>query len=132
MTKDILIIDDEEWFFEPYLDQIESVGFSCDYCKNASEAITKFQENGYKLVVLDILIPPGENFEYSDTHQKIGLTVFEKIRGKNTEIPVLCYTVYSDDETVNKIANLNGIHILKGKDGSVLIEKIKELLCNAN
>jgi CheY-like chemotaxis protein len=128
MNKNILVIDDEEWFFEPYLDQIHEAGFSFDFCYNASGAIAKIQENNYELIILDICIPPGEHFEDNDNHQKIGLRVFEKIREKNTEIPVICFTVYSDEETVNKVASLNGIHIAKGKDGNALIEKIKELL----
>lgn len=128
MNKDVLIIDDEPWFFEPFLDRLDFEKISYDYCKNGSEGLKKLQTNIYKLVVLDMKVSLGQEDQEIQGDDPPGLYLLEKIKMDKPYLPVLCYTVLTDGEVVNKIERLGGKHIPKGTGDESLISNIKILI----
>jgi DNA-binding NtrC family response regulator len=127
MNKDVLIIDDEPWFFEPFLDILDCEKISFDYCHNGSEGLKKFQENAYKLVVLDMRVSLGDEHRDIAEYDVHGLYLLEKIKMQMPYLPVLCYTVLTDDDIVSKIEELGGKYIPKGPGDKSIIDEIKRL-----
>jgi tetratricopeptide (TPR) repeat protein len=128
MNKDVLIIDDEPWFFDPFLDRLDFEKISYGYCKNGSEGLKKLQTNIYKLVVLDMKVSLGDEYQDIQGYDPPGLYLLEKIKMNKPYLPVICYTVLTDGEIVSKIEGLGGKHIPKGTGDENLISNIKILI----
>lgn len=124
--KDLLIIDDEEFYFEPILERLEFEKLSFDYCKTGSDGFALLETTDYKAVILDIRVHLGDKLAHVSGYETTGgLYIMEKIREQKPDLPVICYTVYKDKEVVEKITHAGAIHIEKGGDLSNLIQTIK-------
>jgi tetratricopeptide (TPR) repeat protein len=128
MNKDILIINADQWFFEPFLDLLDFEKISYDYCHNGSDALKAFQKNAYLLVILDMEVSLGDDYWNIDGYDVPGLYLLEKIKKQKPDLPVICFTVMTEEEVVRKIADLGGKHIAKGSGAKTLINKIKALI----
>lgn len=129
IKKDVLIIDDEPWYFEPFLDQLDHVKTTYDYCENCNKGLKLLHTNNYKLVVLDMKVGLGGDFQETDGYDPPGLFLLEKIKNQTPGLPVLCFTVLTDSDIVSKIEKFGGRHIAKGKEGeTTLINDIKTLI----
>ena len=42
-NKTVLIIDDEDWFFEPTLEKFEYEGITYDFCRTGFDGLQKFE-----------------------------------------------------------------------------------------
>jgi DNA-binding NtrC family response regulator len=128
MVKDVLIVDDEEWFVEPILDRLDFENISYDFCTNGSEAMKLLQSTGYKSVILDIKVSLGDDYQDTVGSDFPGIFLLGEMKKKNPGLPVLCYTMLTDHEVVTKIRQLGGIHIAKGSGDQSLFEEIKRVI----
>ncbi len=128
MPKDVLIIDDEEWFFEPILERLDHEGISYDYCRAGNEGLNAFKENDYRAIVLDMKIPLGYEDKSIDKYEAVGIFVLEEIRKINEILPVICFTVLSDEIIKNKVSELGGEYIFKAANEHELINRIKKVI----
>jgi two-component system response regulator RegX3 len=88
----ILIVEDESSFSEALEFLLGKEGFSIVSAANGSEAITKFEQGGIDLVLLDLMIP-----EISGTE------VCRQIRAKS-KVPIIMLT--AKDSEVDKVVGL--------------------------
>ena len=88
----ILIVEDESSFSEALEFLLSKEGFSIVTAANGSEAITKFEQGGIDLVLLDLMIP-----EISGTE------VCRQIRAKS-KVPIIMLT--AKDSEVDKVVGL--------------------------
>ena len=88
----ILIVEDESSFSEALEFLLSKEGFSIVSAANGSEAITKFDQGGIDLVLLDLMIP-----EISGTE------VCHQIRAKS-KVPIIMLT--AKDSEVDKVVGL--------------------------
>ncbi|CAB4595810.1 MAG: response regulator [Actinobacteria bacterium] len=88
----ILIVEDESSFSEALEFLLSKEGFSIVTAANGSEAITKFDQGGIDLVLLDLMIP-----EISGTE------VCRQIRAKS-KVPIIMLT--AKDSEVDKVVGL--------------------------
>ncbi|GDX23213.1 sensory transduction protein RegX3 [Actinomycetes bacterium] len=88
----ILIVEDESSFSEALEFLLSKEGFSIVSAANGSEAITKFDQGGIDLVLLDLMIP-----EISGTE------VCRQIRAKS-KVPIIMLT--AKDSEVDKVVGL--------------------------
>jgi two-component system response regulator RegX3 len=88
----ILIVEDESSFSEALEFLLSKEGFSIVTAANGSEAITKFEQGGIDLVLLDLMIP-----EISGTE------VCRRIRAKS-KVPIIMLT--AKDSEVDKVVGL--------------------------
>ncbi len=120
MREKLLIIDDEEWYHEPIFDRLDYGGIKYDYFKNGVQGLNRFmnaKENEYAAIILDMKIPFGKELRnYASKFSVAGLFILEKIREINKSIPILCYTVLSNEETKNEILKFDAKHIVKTQD----------------
>ena len=88
----ILIVEDESSFSEALEFLLSKEGFSIITAANGSEAITKFEQGGIDLVLLDLMIP-----------EVSGTEVCRQIRAKS-KVPIIMLT--AKDSEVDKVVGL--------------------------
>ena len=111
---DILVVEDNLEMAALLCDFLEAEGYSVKHCADGESALTAFQSEGARLVILDIMLPGLDGF-----------AVCRKIR-KNANTPIII--VSAKDEKDDK---LNGLilgaddYIEKPYDIDILLAKIK-------
>jgi DNA-binding response OmpR family regulator len=80
----ILVVEDEESLAVGLEYNLANEGFAVELAADGQQAIEKFGDASFDLVILDIMLP------YLD-----GFRVAEKIRGKDPQIPILMLTARS-------------------------------------
>lgn len=83
--KHILLVDDEEGIQLLYRGEFEDDGYEVDSAYNGEEALEKFRDQSFDLVILDINMP-GMN----------GIEVLRQMKEINPELPVILSTAYPE------------------------------------
>jgi len=91
--KKILLVEDDKKLSRVLSLQLSYEGYSSDIAKDGFEALIKFGEEDYDLVLLDIMLPKIDGFE-----------VCKKIR-KTSEVPIIMIT--AKEEVGDKIIGLD-------------------------
>ncbi len=86
--KKILVVDDDSLFRDSILEILRRRGYDLTAAKNGPEALIKFAEDTFDLVISDMKMP-----------QMSGVQLLEKIRQSDTEVPFLIITAFGDVET---------------------------------
>lgn len=138
MTKKILYADDEPWFVGALVDALRDDGYIVDQAFNGTEVVEKLSNKELlpDLIVLDIIMPTGEQIEETDGGRRTGLKVHEKIRRQlGLTIPIVFLTVVDDPGVEREIINLEkllGVNayalLIKPVLPTELLEKVKSLL----
>lgn len=85
MTKNILIVDDEESIVTLLTYHLEKEGFAIDKAHTGKEALEKVATNKFDLVVLDIMIPDID-----------GMEICSQLRDSKNDIPIIMLTARDD------------------------------------
>ena len=80
----ILYVEDDEHLGFVTKDNLEKRGYEVIMCQDGLEAIQTFQQHRFDLCILDVMLPKVDGF-----------TVAQKIRDKDTHVPVLFLTAKS-------------------------------------
>ena len=113
----ILIVEDESSFSEALEFLLGKEGFSIVSAANGTEAITKFEQGGIDLVLLDLMIP-----EISGTE------VCRQIRAKS-KVPIIMLT--AKDSEVDKVVGLElgaDDYVTKPYSSRELVARIKAVM----
>ena len=81
----ILVVDDEKLLVKGIKFNLENEGYSVDACYDGEEAVRMAQENGYDLIILDLMMP-----------KKDGLSACQEIRMFST-VPIIMLTARSEN-----------------------------------
>ena len=92
MAKKILLVDDEPAIVKGISFSLKQDGYDIDAAYDGEEAIEKFNNNTYDLVILDVMLPKMD-----------GLAVLQRIREKS-KLPVIMLTAKGED--MDKILGL--------------------------
>ncbi|NLB91105.1 MAG: response regulator transcription factor [Clostridiales bacterium] len=92
MAKHILLVDDEPLILKGLKYSLEQEGYEVDSAINGEEALEKFSNNHYDLILLDVMLPIFD-----------GITVCQRIREQST-IPIIMLTAKGED--MDKILGL--------------------------
>jgi putative two-component system response regulator len=117
----ILLVEDNEINLEIMLNQLVSLGYQIDTAVNGKEALIKYQENQYDVILTDLEMPEMDGYE-----------LVEKIRQseENTKesIPVIAVTASDFNLTIERAKSLgfNG-YMLKPFDMNVLKKKLTSM-----
>ncbi len=87
----VLIVDDEEMICDLLKRSLSIEGFQTDTAENGMLGLQKCAENKYDLVISDILMPEMD-----------GITMMEKIKDAQPEIPIILITGYAKQYTARK------------------------------
>lgn len=74
-AKKLLIVEDDQYLRELYIDILEDEGYDVDHAVDGEEAYEKIHAGGYDLVLLDIMLPKMD-----------GLKILEKIKNETPSI----------------------------------------------
>lgn len=86
MSIRILLVEDDEHICNTVKTFLSDVGYMVDTCFDGNEALTKFYDNTYQLVILDIMLPGISGHELLREFRKLNNT------------PILMMTALSDEE----------------------------------
>jgi DNA-binding response OmpR family regulator len=89
MVKRILIVDDDEMVLIALNELLRPEGYEVHTFSSGTEALKKLDQNGYDLLMLDIIMPEMDGFE-----------LCKKIREKENyrETPIVFLTAKSQEE----------------------------------
>lgn len=123
MKFNIYLVEDEDKtgeFLKKALEEDEDYTFQVDLVKDGKEAIDKYINTKYDLIILDLKLP-----------NKTGDEVLEVIRKKSPYTSVMVFTNYEEPPIMRKLINL-GVdgYLKKGADADLwdTVQKIKDKL----
>ena len=123
MTKNILVMDDEELIIKSLIKLLGKTGYQVLVAKNGQEALAIVEEESIDLIVADIRMPGLNGVETI-------CALYKQAEQKNTaKIPVIFITGYADDQIRQKAKTLKPVaYIYKPFDIQDLVKKIEEVL----
>ena len=83
----ILIVEDEQHLAEGLLYNLRSEGYEAAVARDGQEAMDRFEEGVWSLIVLDLMLPRIDGFE-----------VARRIRQADPRVPILMLTARASDE----------------------------------
>ncbi|MFN7929346.1 MAG: response regulator [Blastocatellia bacterium] len=131
----ILFIDDEDEMesFELGL-KLSEYEYQVKRVTNVDDAweYLNCNEVQIKLIIMDIMIPPGDLFNDVDTKGglRTGLDLLEKIREKNNSLPVIVFSNVSDQKIISHFQRQpKCLFLRKEEEGAfTLPHKVHQLL----
>ena len=89
----ILVAEDDVLASEILEKVLESDGFECDVAHDGEEAIAKWENNRYNLIIMDVQMPKMDGLTATSI-------IREKAKGSGVHVPILAITAYAnlDDE----------------------------------
>lgn len=92
--KKILVVDDEEKILEVVTSLLENKGYSVCQAQDGKNAIMRFEQGNFALIILDLMLP-----------DITGEEICRKIRAKS-RVPIIMLTAKADEEAL-----LHGLNI---------------------
>jgi putative two-component system response regulator len=116
----ILVVDDDPSVLESTSRLLSAFGYLAFPYGNATDAVTKLQEDDIRVVLTDIMMP-----------EVTGLQFLEKIRTFNSDIPVIMMTAFAEmDMTIDAIRKGAFDFLLKPFKPEVLTHSVKKAVDN--
>ncbi len=113
MAKKILFVDDEDWSVDAYFDKLRDHGLQFDLAINGDQAIDRLRSEKYDLIILDIMLPPGNKIGKDVEPRRAGAILLDMIRKK--EVPdmktspgvlVVVLTAVTDQKLLENVRKL--------------------------
>lgn len=118
----VLLMDDEQHLLDWLVEYLESKNYSVDQVTNVQDAISKLEENKYRVVILDLNVPASpEYLEKLKTKGGIyseyrGLYVAEVARTKGHRgRQVVVYSVHDSDSVSMACEKVGVSYLVKGR-----------------
>lgn len=119
MKKKILLVDDSD-FIRKILKDFLQIKYSIVEAAMGDEAIEQFKKENPDLVLLDIIMPDGE---------EEGIIVLKKIIKINSKAKVIMLSAVGQDSIINECKKLGAAdYIIKPFDSEMVAEAIKKHL----
>ena len=114
----ILIVEDDQDLNKIISFNFDNNGYNVTSCYNGIEALEQFENNSFDLIISDIMMPLMDGF-----------ALVEKIRSKNTTIPIIFMTA-RDDKFSKQFGYKIGIddYVVKPFDVDELVLKVGAIL----
>lgn len=113
----ILIAEDESEISSIIIKYLEKNGFECFLAENGLEALQKFSEQTFHLLILDIMMPGIDGFE-----------VLKRIR-EVSEIPIIMLTARNEEtDRIRGFQNGTDDYVVKPFSPRELVERVKVLM----
>lgn len=106
MNKKILFVDDEPYFMRAHIEALKDEGYTVDQAEDGNEALEKVEVSEYDLIILDIIMPPGD-LENTNAGMRTGLRIHEIIRQQlRLTTPIVFLTVVGSQEEHQHIRHI--------------------------
>ena len=118
MKKKILLVEDDLNFGTVLKSYLELNGMLVDWVEDGKDAVIRFEQKAYNLVLLDVMLPNVDGF-----------TIAREIRKKDEKIPFIFITAKTlRDDIVEGYKTGADDYITKPFDSEILLYKIKAIL----
>lgn len=118
----ILLAEDDESFGNILRDYLSINGYVVELCRDGQQALDKFRENDYDLVVSDVMMPVKDGFSFVNDLRKI-----------NKLVPVIYLTARNQKEDIIRGYKSGADdYVTKPFDSEVLLHKITAVLQRSN
>ncbi len=97
----ILIVEDELFLRELYIDTLTQEGYQIDWASEGEEALQKILKGGFDLILLDIILPKMNAFQIMES-----LNNNPAYKGNQT--PIVFLTNIDNDGDIKKALSLGG------------------------
>lgn len=126
MEKRVLIVEDDEFLRELYVDTLTAEGYKLEIAVDGSEAYEKIKLGGWDLILLDIIMP-----------KMSGLEVMKKLKTEFTDkkfAKVLLFLTNLDKgEEINEAVSLGDGYLIKSQmTPGDLVNEVKLYLSKAS
>jgi len=102
MQMKVLLVDDQAYSFSELKEQLSDLGYDLVRRTDASEGLIEALElnrtNTLRLIILDIIMKAGREFDNVTDGREAGVVLAERLRQEGVKAPIMYYTVVSDDE----------------------------------
>lgn len=121
--KRILLIEDDAYTRDIYQEILEEAGFEVVLAIDGQEGLMKLKEDGYALVLLDVMMPKMD-----------GISVLKALKAENLPTPpaqkIILLTNLGHDSVIQEALSLGASSYLVKSDlnPDQLVEKIKQFL----
>ncbi len=120
MAKRVLFVDDEDWSVDAYFPMLRDHGLEVDLAMDGDQAIDLLRENSYDLIVLDIMLPPGEQIGDKIEPRKAGEVLLRKLRRNeiariqtSPKVPVMIVTAVTDHKLTETMKELQAQEVFQ-------------------
>ncbi|MBL8151992.1 MAG: response regulator [Blastocatellia bacterium] len=130
----ILFVDDEEKRMDSYRLILERELEPVCFFNNVDKAMDYFQKeiSSIKLLILDIMMPPGDAFKDENTEEglRTGLNFYDRVRSKTSNLPIIIFTNVTEENVEDHFKADPKCRFLKKSDVFIfeLVEEAKKLL----
>lgn len=104
----ILIAEDDPFLMKVLGTILKDEGFEVELAKDGAEALKKIQDDGYSLVLLDLIMP-----------KKTGFEVLEEAKKEGVKTPILVFSNLSQDEDKEEALSLGAREYFVKSDMSI-------------
>lgn len=115
--KRILLLEDEESLLDSIKLNLELEGFFVNPVMDGKEAIDKFHQGRFDLLIFDVMVPTINGFDAAD-----------QIKLENSEVPILFLTARGTTEDKLKGLHIGDDYLTKPFNLDELILRVKNLL----
>lgn len=115
--KRILLLEDEESLLDSIKLNLEIEGFFVNAIMDGKEAINKFHEGRFDLLIFDVMVPTINGFDVAD-----------QIRLENSDVPILFLTARGTTDDKLRGLNIGDDYLTKPFNLDELILRVKNLL----
>lgn len=118
MEKKVLVVDDDQYIRDLYVEILKDEGFIVDEAVNGEEGLQKLLKGGYNLTLLDVMMPKLD-----------GVAVLKALHGKQLPVPngpILLLTNLGHDPVIQEALN-NGATTYLIKDELTPEDLIKHI-----
>ena len=116
MRHSILIVDDERLMTDPYIRALQRKQFHVEHCLTVDCAIKKIitENASFSLVILDVMMPPGEAFAKENTLEGLltGVFLFQKLRKERPNLPFIVLTNVVHQETLDRFSSDLNVEVI--------------------
>lgn len=121
-SKKILVVEDEVYLRDLYVDILKKEGYNVDFAAEGEEALAKMKAGGYDLVLLDIMLPKMD-----------GIQILKKLKQEKPQKPnkvVLLLTNLGQETVISEGVSLGvrGYLIKSDYTPDQLLEEVKKAL----
>lgn len=121
----LILVEDDPFLLSILTKKLEINGFAVDTAVDGEEALKKIKDNGFDLILLDVILPKIDGFK-----------ILEELRGdeQTKKIPVIVLSNLYDKNNIDKAISLGAKeYIVKAyHTPEEIISKIKTFLNKGN
>jgi CheY-like chemotaxis protein len=105
----IIFVDDDKRYIESYIEELRDIEYEvkheCDVDNAFKYLLEKYQKKEIDLLILDMMMPPGEQFEDSDDDgRRTGISLIHKLEKRlgKIDFPLIIFTNVNIDSIDRK------------------------------